>query len=136
MTRYVLSEYAVEWLKENRFSDEEIDQLQEILNWMVSKHNHSKGEQPLKFPKGTTASVSTLVRLLDSITDAEGRPICFEESGLIQIPDEAKQHFEEDLELEELEGVTSKLKKVKFARRYSDPRRRGTMKGDDKFKSL
>ena len=66
------------------------------------------------------------------ITNAETAS-AFEESGLIDIPEEAKDYFEDDLKLEELERVTGKLKKVKFARRYSDPRRRGTMKGNDKF---
>ncbi|MEW6036534.1 MAG: hypothetical protein AB1529_08035 [Candidatus Micrarchaeota archaeon] len=134
MTRYVFSDLSVDWLKENSFDDEDIDKLQEILNKVES---HKKKDGPLlKMPKDAGAKVSTIVSLLESITDSDGRPICFEESGLISIPDEAKSYFEEDLQLEELEMVTTKLKKVKFARRYSDPRRRGTMKENEKFGSL
>lgn len=58
----------------------------------------------------------------------DDRPICFEASGMIEIPDEAKTYFDEDLELDGLERAVASLKKVKFARRYSYPRRRGTMK--------
>jgi hypothetical protein len=134
LTRYVFSDSSVDWLKENSFDDDDIDRLQDILNAVESRKK--KDGAGLKMPKDAGAKVSTIVSLLESITDAEGRPICFEESGLISIPDEAKSYFEEDLELEELERVTTKLRKVKFARRYSDPRRRGTMKENEKFGSL
>jgi hypothetical protein len=101
--------------------------LHEVLN-SIETH-HKKGDGRIKLPKDATPKVSTLTFLLDSITDVENRPICFEASGLIEIPDEAKSHFEEDLELDELERAVAKLRKVKFAHRYSDPRRRGTVKG-------
>lgn len=131
MTRYAFSDFSIDWLKEMSFSESDIDDLQDILN-RVEYHKKSP-ETVLKLPKETPVKISALVSLLESITDADGRPICFEESGLISIPDEARQYYEEDLELEELERVTLKLRKVKFARRYSDPRKRGTMKDNDKF---
>lgn len=127
MTKYAFSERSVEWLKENRFSDEEISQLQDIMNAM--EFRHKRGEARLKLPKDVVPKVAAIATLMDSITDAEGWPICFEESGLIAIPEEAMQHFEDDLELEEFERVTEKLRKIKFARRYSYPRRRGENKG-------
>ncbi len=129
MTKYAFSNDSLDWLKENSFSENDIDELTAILNTVES---HKK-EGVARIPRGISPKISALISLLESITDADGRPICFEESGLISIPDEAMQYFEEDLELEELERVTGKLKKVKFARRYSDPRRRGTMKENDKF---
>lgn len=130
MARFVFSSSAIKWLESNRFSEDEINLLQDVLN-NVQSHNR-KGEPRVKLPKESTPKTSTLVYLLDSITDSEDRPICFEDSGLIEIPDEAKSYFEEDLELDELERAVAKLKTVKFARRYSRPRRRGTMK-DEKF---
>lgn len=130
MTRYAFSEISIEWLKENGFSEEDIDELTEVLN--VIETRKKRDGAGIRLPQEDNMKVSTLVSLLESITDAEDRPICFEESGLITIPDEAMQYFEEDLELEELDRVTTKLRKVKFARRYSDPRRRGTMKGNDR----
>ncbi|MFH0737171.1 MAG: hypothetical protein V1827_01055 [Candidatus Micrarchaeota archaeon] len=128
MTRYVFSDISLEWLKENGFDEEEVDALQDILNKIESKRIGGP-----HIPKDATPNVSALATLLEAITDAEGRPICFEESGLIGIPHEAREYFEEDLQLDELERVSTRLKKVKFARRYSDPRRRGTMKANDKF---
>ena len=127
MTKYAFSDDSVEWLKENRFSEEEIAQLQTILNTM--EFYHRRGETRLRLPKDAAPKVAALATLLDSITDAEGWPICFEETGLIAIPDEARGHFEDDLELEEMERVTQRLRKVKFTRRYSYPRRRGENKG-------
>lgn len=134
MTKYAFSSISIEWLKGMGFSDEEIDGLTQALNTI--EHHKGKGKAGIRLPEESSPKVSALMALLESITDADGRPICLEESGLISIPDEAAQYFEEDLELEELERVTGKLKKVKFARRYSDPRRRGTMKGNDKFAPL
>ncbi len=134
MTRYAFNNFSVEWLKENGFNDDEIDQLQDLLN-RIESHKKRDGSQ-FALPKDAGARVTAIVSLLESITDANGIPICFEESGLISIPEEAKSYFEEDLGIEELERITGKLKKVKFARRYSDPRRRGTMKDNDKFSPL
>jgi hypothetical protein len=128
VTRFVFSDMAIKWLETNRFKDDEIEILQDVLN-SIESHN-KKGESRVKLPKDATPKVSTLVFLLDSITDVENKPICFEDSGLIEIPDEARHYFEEDLELDELERAVVKLKGVKFARRYSNPRRRGTMKDE------
>jgi hypothetical protein len=113
------------WLKENRFKDAEVEDLEGLLNML---EGHGKNDGELKLPKDTGTKAATLIALLDSITDAEGRPICFEDNGMIDIPDEARKYFEEDLELEELDRAVTGLKKIKFARRYSYPRRRGENK--------
>lgn len=134
MTKYALSGFSLEWLKENGFNDGDIDQLLEILNRIEAKKE--KDGNNIAVPRAAPPKVSALIALLESITDPDGRPICFEDSGLINIPDEAKDYFEEDLELEELDRVTTKLKKVKFARRYSDPRKRGTMHQEDRHRGL
>lgn len=130
MTRYAFSEFSIDWLKSNRFNDEDIDELQNALNGIES-HKGKDGPR-VKLPKHASPRVSAMAILLDSITDPEGRPICFEDNGLIDIPDEARDYFEDDLELEELDNIVGKLKKVKFARRYSYPKRRGTMKENDR----
>jgi len=126
VTRFVFSDTSHRWLEENRFTEEEIGLLEELMNKVES--HAGKPDARVRLPKDVSAKVSALVYLLDSITDVEDRPICFEASGMIEIPKEARAYFEDDLELDELEQVVGKLKKVKFARRYSYPRRRGTMK--------
>lgn len=130
MARYVFSDFSIDWLKKNKFNDDEIDQLQDLLNDI---ENRKKKDGPIKVPADANVRVAAMVYLLDSITDADGKPICFEDNGMIEIPDEAQDYFEDDLELEELETTLGKLRKVKFARRYSYPRRRGMMKTNDKF---
>lgn len=125
LTRYVFSDFSISWLKENRFRDDEIRELETMLN-LIEAHRRKDGG--LTLPKDISTKVATLLALLHSITDSEGRPICFEENGLIDVPDEARNYFEEDLELEELDRAVASLKKVKFARRYSYPRRRGENK--------
>lgn len=125
MTRYVFSDSSLAWLKDNRFPDEEVRELEALLN-VVEAHRKKDGE--FRLPQAVSPKVATLFALLNSITDAEGRHICFEDSGMIDIPDEARRYFEEDLELEELERAVASLKRIKFARRYSYPRRRGENK--------
>jgi hypothetical protein len=125
LTRYVFSDFSISWLKENRFSDEEVKELEVLLNLIEA---HRKKDAPPSLPKNISPKVTALLALLESITDAEGRPICFEDNGMIDIPDEARDYFEEDLELEELDRAVAGLKKIKFARRYSYPRRRGENK--------
>jgi hypothetical protein len=125
MTKYVFSDFSITWLKENRFLDDEVKELEVLLN-MLEGHGKRKGA--FQLPSNASPKVATVFALLESITDADGRPICFEENGMIDIPDEAREYFDEDLELEELSEAVAKLKKVKFARRYSYPRRRGENK--------
>ncbi len=126
--KHAFSEFSINWLKENRFSDAEIDIARDALN-AIDAHRGKKAER-IKLPKDVSEKVSALVYLLDSITDADGRPICFEENGLIDIPDEARAYFEDDLELAELERLTTKLGKVKFSRRFSYPKRRDEKRQD------
>ena len=128
VTKYAFNDVSIDWLKENGFNDDEIDTLQDLLN----RYEGRKRAGNARLPSDTSVKVSALLALLEAITDADGMPICLEESGLINIPDEAMEYFEEDLELEELERITGKLSKVKFAKRYSDPRRRGSMKENDR----
>ncbi len=121
-------EDSVDWLKRNGFTKDEISKLTGVLEKLETQHE--RGEQfYIKLPKNTTDRISVLVYLLDSITDAEGKPICFEEGGIITIPDEARENFEGGFELEELEKASEKLKNVKFGRRYSYPKKRGMRKG-------
>ena len=134
MTRYAFSEFSIDWLRRNRFSDEDIDELQDALN-AIESHRGKDGLR-VKLHKHASPRVSAMAHLLDSITDVDDRPICFEDNGLIDIPDEARDYFEDDLELEELDNVVGKLKKVKFARRYSYPKRRGTMKENERSRSF
>lgn len=134
MTKYAFSDYSIGWLKGSRFTDEEIDMLQSILNMI--EYRRKKGETRVKLPKDVTERVAAMAYLLDSITDAEGKPICLEDNGLIDIPDEARQYFEDDLEMEHLEMTLSRFRKMKFARRYSYPRRRGSAHENEKFGGL
>ncbi len=126
MSGYLFRESAIEWLKENNFNDEEIDELQEILN-VVAK---SRGEGLIKLPKDAGVKVSAMVYLLDSITEEDGKQICFDEKGFIEIPDEAKIHYDDAIKIEELEGTISKLRKIKVGRDHSSPKRRGSVKSE------
>jgi len=125
VTRHLFRESASIWLKENSFSDEEIEKLQNILN------NLAKTKK-LVIPKGTDMKVSAMAYLLDSVLDEDGGPVCFEEEGLIGIPREARTQFVDALEIEEFEGTISRLKRIKEGRTHSAPKRRGSTK-DEKY---
>ena len=126
MTKYVFRESAMDWLKEKNFDEGDIGELQRILNVVWS---HKDMEDPvIIMPKKTSSKVSALVYLLSSITDPEGRPVCFDKNGFIDIPEEAQAFYEEELGIQEIEGLIGRLKKVKFGRMHSAPRRRGSAK--------
>jgi len=126
MSGYLFRESAIEWLKENNFNDEEIEELQEILN-VVAK---SGGEGLVKLPKDASVKVSAMVYLLDSIVGDNGALLCFDEKGFIEIPQEAKTHYTDAVKIEELEGTISRLRKIKVGRAHSSPRRRGSVKNE------
>lgn len=128
MTRYVFRENAVEWLSGKGFSSSEIDQLQRVLNVIAI---HKDEDDPLIIlPKDASGRVSTMVHLLNSITDAKGMPLCYEEKGFLGIPDDAQEFFDEEMKLAELEDAVGRLQKVKFGRTHSSPRRRSSVKDE------
>lgn len=128
MVRYVFNEFAIEWLKENRFTDSEIDEAQRLLNKIEAQKNNI--ELIEKLVENKSPRVDAIVSLLSSITDVNGRPICFEDNGMIDIPDEAREYFEHDLEFEELDLFVNKMRDIKFPKRFSYPKRRSSKKGE------
>lgn len=128
MVKYAFNEFSIEWLKKNGFNDEEIDDIQTILNKV--EINEKRDEMLGNLLKNAEPKVDAIITLLCSITDANNKPICYEDNGLIDIPDEARNYFENDLELEELDIFVDKFKKVKFAKRFSYPKRRSEKKGE------
>lgn len=125
---YSLRESAVVWLKEKGFEDSEVEELQRVLNTLDLQ---TVAEDELVIlPKQTSKKIAAMVYLLNLVTDADGKRLCCDEKGLIEIPDEAKDYFEDELELEELEGAIGKLQKAKVGRMHSSPRRRGSVKDE------
>lgn len=126
MNRYIFREPALEWLKERGFEEKEIDELERLLNQV---REHKSIEDPVVIlPKTTSSRVSALVYVLSFITDPNGNPLCFDSKGFIDIPEEAQAYYEEELGIEELEGLIGRLRKVKFGRMHSRPKRRGSVK--------
>ena len=128
MARYVFRESALEWLRGKGFSSSEIDELQRILN-LVGLHK-SMDDPLILVPKNASRRVAAVVHLLNSVTDAEGKPLCFEEEGFINIPEDAQRFYDKEAELRELEEAISKLQKVKFGRSHSAPKRRSSVKSE------
>ncbi len=124
MAGYLFRESAIEWLREKKFNDIEIEALQDILN-NVAK---SRGEAFIRLPKGTSSRIAAMVYLLDSVVDDNDRPICFDEKGFIGIPREAKTQYEDALKIEEFEDTIERLKRIKQGRAHSAPKRRGSGK--------
>jgi len=123
--KYTLRESAIVWLKERGFEEQEIEGLQHILN-NIEMHKR-KDDPVIIIPKTTSKRVAMMVHLVDSITDGDGNPVCFEKTGFIDIPEEAREYYENELELGELEDAVAKLQKVKFGRMHSSPKRRGSV---------
>ncbi|MBU0532967.1 hypothetical protein KKB44_05740 [Candidatus Micrarchaeota archaeon] len=125
---YSFRETAISWLKEKGFEEKEIEELQIVLNDL--KLYKKKDDPVIILPKHTSKRVAAIVYLLNSITDEDGAPMCFDKAGLIEIPEDAKNYYENELELEELEDAIGKLQKTKIGRVHSSPRRRGSVKNE------
>ena len=122
MALFEFGKKSIEWLKRKGFTNPEIEKLQEIMTSMYKQTG--KVEHPvIRLPRRASVKISALAFLLDSITDADGMPLCYEKECL-EIPEEAKAFYEGELGLGELEEIVGKMQKVKF-REHSDARRRG-----------
>ena len=105
---YIIRESAVMWLKDRGFQDAEVDELRRVLNVVGFK----KQEDLVILPKNTSKRIAAIVYLLNLVTDPEGNPVCCDKNGLIKIPEEAKQFYEDELELEDIaRPVMEKLMK-------------------------
>ena len=120
------NEDAVAWLEKQGFSMEDRAKLASVLEMIQRRLERNEGPLVI-LPKDTPENVAAMAYLLDSVTDMEGNMLCFAEGELLTVPDEARQRFKEAIELEELDNLTNKLKKAKFAREHSDPRRRSSV---------
>ncbi len=127
MAGYLFRESAIEWLKEKKFDDIEIETLQGILNNVARSH----GEAFIRLPKGTSSRIAAMVYLLDSVVGDDNRPICFDEKGFIDIPREARNQYEDALKIEEFEDTIERLKRIKQGRAHSSPKRRGSGKKEN-----
>jgi len=119
---YKFRESAINWLTGQKFSDQEIEKLEQVMNSIGPKLK----EPVLKLPKDTESKISAMVYLLGSVTDDPGTLTCFD-GKLIGIPEDAKAYYENELNMQELDNEISK-NGIKFGRLHSSPRRRGSMK--------
>lgn len=122
--KYNFDQAAMNWLASMGFSESEGTELLGLIERFEDQMMKGKNELVI-LPKDTTAKVGAFFDLLYLITDADGKPMCFEKTT-IKIPDEAKERFSEGMEIAELETVIDKLATSKFGREHSDPKRRGS----------
>lgn len=126
--KYRFRESGVVWLKKKGYEESEIEEIQNVIN-SVKLPEREAGEL-LLLPKNVGTRVAAIVYLIGSITDPGGKSICFDDKGLIEIPEEARRYYEDELELENLESAVGKLQKAKFGRAHSSPKRRGSVKDE------
>jgi len=89
------------------------------------QRRRERDEGPLVIlPKDTPEKVAAMAYLLDSVTDAENKMLCFGGGELLTVPEEARQRYGEAIELEELDNLTGKLKKAK---EHGDPKTRSSV---------
>lgn len=118
---YIFRETAIEWLKEQGFSEKEIEILEKLLK------NIGGNTDMLKIPGKVSPKIAALVYLLGSITDEKGTPTCFD-GKLIEIPQEAKLYYSDDVKIAELEDSIEKIQNIKTGRTHTTPKRRGSGK--------
>ena len=119
----IFNEDAVVWLKENGFDEKEIADAQIVLT--IAVKNMEKGETTVKIPADASMKVAAVVYSVfttfteDTITEK-----------FVSISTEAKTRFDEEMQIEELETTISKVGKIKLGRRYSDAKRKSSVKKD------
>jgi len=119
----VFNEDAIIWLKEKGLSDKEIEDAERLL--AINVKNIDKDEITVKVPENTPMKVVALIYSVlttfneDSITDR-----------FVSVSKEARNIFAEEMQIEELETTMGKLGKIKLGRRYSDPKRKSSIKKD------
>lgn len=119
----VFNEDAVVWLKENGFSEKEIDDAETILT--IAVKNMEKGEKTVKIPDDASMKVAAVVySVLTTFTEDTTT------DRFVAISGEARTTFDEEMELEKLETTMGKIGKIKLGRRYSDARRKSSVKKD------
>ncbi len=119
----VFDEDAAGWLKENGFSEKEIQDAQRMI--AIAVKNMEKGETTIRMPADTSMRVAAVIYSIlatfseDTVTEK-----------FVSISTEAKTTFNEEMEIEELETTIGKAGRIKLGRRYSDARRKSSIKKD------
>jgi hypothetical protein len=125
--KYSFNHAAINWLNSKGFSESEEQELLGLIERFEDQMMKKENELVI-LPKGTSQKVGAFFDLLYLITDAEGIPMCFEETT-IRIPNEAKERFSEGMEIAQLETVVGKMATAKFGKEHSYAKRRGSKYG-------
>jgi hypothetical protein len=117
-------EDSTQWLKKKDIGEGEQEQLAEIMDMI--RRRLERGEGPLvKMPKDTSDKVSALAYLLDSVEDVEGNMLAFKGDELLSVPDEARERYDEALQVEKLDNIAEQVKGQ--MRKHSYPKRRSSV---------
>ncbi|NYZ77165.1 hypothetical protein H0O02_02515 [Candidatus Micrarchaeota archaeon] len=117
------NEDAILWLRKSGFSEDEMEAARKSVA-AAHKHFVAGRESAITLPKGTADKVAAVVYAILSNTDMGGRPTGFQKNGLIDIGDDARKTFGEEMEIGEFEDVLKRISKIKLGRSCSDPRTR------------
>ena len=119
----IFNEDAITWLKEKGLSSKEIEDAERLLS--IAVKNMEKDESTVKLPDNTPMKVAAVVYSVlttfneDAVTER-----------FVSVSREARTIFDEEMQIEELETTMGKLGKIKLGRRYSDPKRKSSVKKD------
>ncbi len=128
------SEDALAWLRKTGFDEDEVDAARKALSTAWKGLKEGK-EVTIKLPKGTSSRVAAIVHAVVSTTDARGWPTGFGKSGIIDIADDVKSKFDEEMEIGTYEDILASAKKIKLVRMLSDAKRRSSVK-KERYKSI
>ena len=116
----VFNEDSLAWLKQTGFTDDDVVDAQKVLS-IAAKNMTS--EASFRLPAGTTLKVAALAYAVILTMDDETII-----GNLLALSEEARDAFNEEMEIGELEQVSVKLSKIKMGKRYSDARRKSSVK--------
>ncbi|MFH1221841.1 MAG: hypothetical protein V1492_02015 [Candidatus Micrarchaeota archaeon] len=119
----VFNEDSLNWLRQKGFSDSDIEDSQRCIS--IAAKSAKNGELTFRLPVDTTLKVAALAYAVVLTMDEETIT-----GTLVSMSEEARDAFNEEMEIGELEQVTAKIGKIKLGRRYSDARTKTSIKKD------
>ncbi|MEM4359137.1 MAG: hypothetical protein QXT45_01245 [Candidatus Bilamarchaeaceae archaeon] len=114
----IFDEDSVEWLREKGFTAKEIADSERIISTALKS---AEGEKTIKLPQGVSHKVAALVYSVLSTEETTS-------GEFITLTEEAREALNEEMEIGELETTISKIGGMKLTKRYSDPRRKSSIK--------
>lgn len=112
------NEDAVEWMEQQKFTEKEMEDAAKLVSIALKR-----AAVPLRIPEGVSLKAAAIAYAVLATLDEDTV-----QDRFVDISDEARQTYQEEVEIGEFEETMQKIGKVKLGKTHSGAKRKSSVK--------